>query len=143
MKDSGTHKIIQRFPRLTTGRQAAAFTKVLWATPEFKARFEEKSQTIQFVFNIPIQKEFRTRCPTAYRMIFRHFDLVKAFDAAFRDCKYGGKRLEDYITVGLHKAFTEALEVWLQQSLEAGKGNRADAANALVELKSRNRPRPG
>jgi hypothetical protein len=105
---------IKRFPRLTTALNATAYARLLWADPSVRILFSKKSSATQFIFTVPVPPQFRESYALQYRMIFENFEWQKAVREAYDEGTYGGKDIETYISLGLHKVFIDAIGKWRQ-----------------------------
>jgi hypothetical protein len=111
---------IHRFPRLTTGLEAAGLVKLLWTEPQIQVRFRRNRPVTQFVFTVPVSREFRNAYNTSYQIIFVRSDWENTVKQAYRDGKYGGKPVAEYVALGLRKVFMDALEIWLRTPMRWG-----------------------
>jgi hypothetical protein len=134
---------VKRFPRLTMGKQAAAFAHLLWTPPEIQGRIRRKSPAMRFIFTVPIRSEFRASYGTAYRILFGHFDWEKAFEKAYRESSYGNKQMSAYISLGLRALFIQALKIWLAEPGQWGPEYEEFTSVALAEFGAGSRSKTG
>lgn len=138
-----TQSGIRRFPRLTTGTQAAGSAQLLWTQPELQILFRQNPPATQFIFTVSVSRGFRTQYGNLYQMIFKRFDWPRALDRAYREGKYGSKSVAEYIALGLRKTFIDALAIWLGTPAKWGTEYEEFTSRALSEFAIASRRKTG
>jgi hypothetical protein len=133
---------IKRFPRLTTGSEAAAIAKLLWTNPNFNVRVNKHSLATEFVFSVPFPEEVKHEYAPVKRLFFE--DGAPDWETALAHSYWktsSGKKVSHFIPNLLHLVLTNGMKQWLEKTMTLAETQQA--VHELQSFKTQNRTKRG
>ncbi len=121
--DQISQQPIRRFPRLATGRETAAFKKVLWSKTNLKLKVKKKPPSVEFCFDLPLPQDIARLYPSVKTLFFG--PGADAFEKDLSRAYWGvssGKKVSNFIPNLLHLVYRNAINRWLERAWKAVPG---------------------
>jgi hypothetical protein len=115
---------IQRSPRLLSGAQGAALSRLFWTEPTTTIRVAKDGRSINFIFKVHIRDETRRKPFDLYRSRFLEQpaqDFEKELELALDKTLSGKKPVRRHISNFLRRVCVNAFETWVGESWERGR----------------------
>ena len=108
---------IRRFPRLVEGKEFATLAKLLWQKPRLSVKVTPDRRAVLFRFRVPVSPKIRRMYPAVWSILFDdNTDLEKALSEAYKNAKWGDKKLHHHFSTMLGVVYTDAMAICLDRA---------------------------